>query len=104
MNGEHGELESKLRDLSDLIIDLGRSELETELSMDEAGDIERLRCSEEFCDKFRTPTGGGVGEKEPLSFEDLTRFDCKVAVLCMTEEGGVGEMESLFSAWLFKTD
>ena len=46
-----------------------------------------------------------MGEKEPLLLEDLTRFDCKVATLCMTEEGGgVGEMESLFSAWLFKTD
>ena len=45
-----------------------------------------------------------MGEKEPLLFEDLTRFDCKVATLCMTEEGGVGEVESLFSAWLFKTD
>ena len=86
--------------MSDLTVDL-----ETELSTDEAGDIERLRCSEEFCGKFPTPVGGGVGEKEPLSFEDLTRFDCKVAVLCMTEEGGgVGEMESLFSAWLFNTD
>jgi hypothetical protein len=79
-----------------LTINLGWSELETKLCTDEAGDIERLRYSKEFCGKFRTPGGGGgVGEKEPLSFEDLTRVDCEVAVPWM-EEGGVGEMESLF--------
>ena len=92
MNGEQGEAESKSRGLLDLTVDFGWSELEIKLCKDEAGDIERLRSSEAFCGKFRAPGGGGVGEKESLLFEDLTRIDCEVAVPWME---GVGEMESL---------
>ena len=100
MNGEQGEAESKSRGLLDLTVDFGWSELEIELCKDEAGDIECLRSSEAFCGKFQAPGGGGVGEKEPLLFEDLTRIDCEVAALWME---GVGEMESLLCTCLIGT-
>ena len=98
MNGEQGEDESKSRGLT---VDLGWSIWEIELCTDEAGDIERLRSSEEFCCKVRAPGGGGgVGENESLLFEDLMRIDCEVALLWI---GGVGDMESLLGICLIGT-
>ena len=106
VNGEQGEAESKSRGLFDLTVNCGWSKLETELCTDKAGDTDRLRSSKAFCVKFLAPGtwagGGGVGEKESLLFEGLTRVGCEVAIPCIVE--GVGEMESLLGICLIGID